>query len=152
MFIDILLWVLRCITHLCIGFYPAFSRQAKASKLSLVIWLNENVGFAFVFSPWQGIQASLNSLLIWLNENVLGCLNCEKGGRDAALMTIVCLCLPFFGVGVAVFNLRQLWFSQEPHASSRLWRIRRFVHICCQWSRIWSLVLWILVPHEVCAL
>ncbi|MDD5785327.1 MAG: hypothetical protein PUD52_10400 [Prevotella sp.] len=36
----------------------------------LLIWLNENVGFAFVFSPWHGIQASLNPLLIWLNENV----------------------------------------------------------------------------------
>ena len=33
------------------------SRQAKASELSLVFWLNENVDFAFVFSPSQSERA-----------------------------------------------------------------------------------------------
>ena len=35
----------------------AISRQAKASKLSLVFWLIENVDFIFVSSPSQSEQA-----------------------------------------------------------------------------------------------
>ena len=33
-----------------VGSHPTFSRQSKANKFTLVFWLNENVGFAFVLS------------------------------------------------------------------------------------------------------
>ena len=39
-----------------VGFHPTFSRQSKANKFPLVFWLNENVGFAFVFSPWHSLS------------------------------------------------------------------------------------------------
>ena len=52
-----------------VGFHPTFSRQSKANKFPLVFWLNENVGFAFVLSPWHSLS-KLSLLLIWLIENV----------------------------------------------------------------------------------
>ena len=39
-----------------VGFHPTFSRQSKANKFTLVFWLIENVGFAFVLSPWHSLS------------------------------------------------------------------------------------------------
>ena len=39
-----------------VGFHPTFSRQYKANKFALVFWLIENVGFAFVLSPWHSLS------------------------------------------------------------------------------------------------
>ena len=39
-------------------YYQTFSRHGRVSKLSLLIWLNENVRInSDVFSPWQSKQA-----------------------------------------------------------------------------------------------
>ena len=51
---------------------PSFSRQAKASKLSLVFWLTENVDFAFVFSPSQSEQALFG--LLAYRKRSLSCI------------------------------------------------------------------------------
>ena len=51
---------------------PSFSRQAKASKLSLVFWLIENVDFAFVFSPSQSEQALFG--LLAYRKRSLSCI------------------------------------------------------------------------------
>ena len=53
-----------------VGFLPSFSRHAKAdASIALVIWLNENVGFLPSFSRHAKADASI-ALVIWLNENV----------------------------------------------------------------------------------
>ena len=50
-------------------FHSVFSHCGRANKLSLLIWLNESVGFHPTFSRHAKAHASM-ALVSWLNENV----------------------------------------------------------------------------------
>ena len=56
-------------------------------KLTLLIWLNENVGFHPSFSRHGRIKASF-ILLIWLNENVLLLQSIPSGAHVGKLREV----------------------------------------------------------------